>query len=222
MNHQPALVALMVTVAVAGTPSASRQDAGDFARALQKKYGTVRDFSAEFVHTYEGGVLKQKATERGTVLIKKPGKMRWTYTHPEEKLFVSDGVKLYSYIKADRQVTVSALPREDQATTAILFLAGKGDLARDFAVDYTQVPGAPPDTVGLKLVPKTRQAEYESLLLAVDRDTLRLRTLVTVDQQGGTSTFNFANLKENVGIPDKSFAFTPPRGVDVIGSSHAP
>jgi chaperone LolA len=212
----------MVALAAAGAPSASQPDASDFARTLQKKYDTVRDFSADFVHTYEGGVLKQKATERGTVLIKKPAKMRWTYTHPEEKLFVSDGAKLYSYIKADRQVTVSALPREDQATTAILFLAGKGDLTRDFAVSYAQVTGAPPDAVGLKLVPKTRQAEYESLLLAVDRETLRLRTLVTIDQQGGTSRFTFANLKENVGIPDKSFAFTPPRGVDVIGSAHAP
>ena len=58
--------------------------------------------------------------------------MRWDYTAPEEKLFVSDGVKIYSYIPQDKQVIVSSVPRDDQATTPTLFLAGKGNLTRDF------------------------------------------------------------------------------------------
>ena len=66
--------------------------------------------------------------------IRKPGRMRWTYTKPEEKTFVSDGVKLYSYIPADKQVYVASVPRDDQASTPALFLAGKGNLVRDFTV----------------------------------------------------------------------------------------
>ena len=65
--------------------------ADTIARDLQRKYDRVTDFSADFVHSYRGGVLKQQATERGTLLVKKPGKMRWEYTTPEKKLFVSDG-----------------------------------------------------------------------------------------------------------------------------------
>ncbi len=72
-----------------------RPPAEDLARALQQRYDGIRDFSADFVHTYQGGVLRRKATEKGKVLIKKPGKMRWTYEAPEDKLFVSDGVKMY-------------------------------------------------------------------------------------------------------------------------------
>ena len=71
---------------------------------MQRKYDKVTDFSADFVHSYRGGVLKQQATERGTLLVKKPGKMRWEYTAPEKKLFVSDGHKIYSYIPQDKQV----------------------------------------------------------------------------------------------------------------------
>ena len=41
------------------------------------------------------------------MLVKKPGKMRWEYTAPEQKVFVSDGVKIYSYIPQDKQVIVS-------------------------------------------------------------------------------------------------------------------
>src|SRR5579872_6566705 len=78
--------------------------AADLARALQAKYDKVHDFSADFIHTYQGGVLKKQITERGHLLIKKPGKMRWEYSAPDEKLFVSDGVKIYSYLPQDKQV----------------------------------------------------------------------------------------------------------------------
>src|SRR5207302_9996494 len=80
--------------------------ATDVAQSLQHKYDTVRDFSADFIHTYQGGVLHKQITERGHVLVKKPGKMRWEYTAPEKKLFVSDGVRVYSYVPEDKQVTV--------------------------------------------------------------------------------------------------------------------
>src|SRR5207237_5836483 len=106
--------------------------APELARALQKKYDTIKDFSADFVHAYEGGVLRKPITERGRLLVKKPGKMRWDYTSPEQKQFVSDGVKMYSYIPQDKQVIVSSVPRDDQAATPALFLAGKGSLTRDF------------------------------------------------------------------------------------------
>src|SRR4029453_15069098 len=78
--------------------------APELAQALQKKYDTVKDFSAEFTHTNEGGVLGKQITERGGRTIKKPGKMRWQYTAPEEKLFISDGAMMYSYIPQDKQV----------------------------------------------------------------------------------------------------------------------
>src|SRR5204863_7644696 len=84
---------------------------------LQKKYAAIKDFSADFVHVYTGGVLKKQITERGHVLIKKPGKMRWEYAAPDQKLFVSDGVKIYSYLPQDKQVVVATVPQTDQATT---------------------------------------------------------------------------------------------------------
>src|SRR3954465_14624740 len=66
------------------------------AAARQRKYDGIKDFSADFTHTYEGGVLRKQLTERGHMLVKKPGKMRWDYTSPETKQFVSDGMKMYS------------------------------------------------------------------------------------------------------------------------------
>lgn len=185
------------------------------AQALQKKYDTVRDFSADFVHNYQGGVLRKTATERGSVLVKKPGKMRWRYKAPEEKLFVSDGVKMYSYVPMDNQVIVTDVPAADEATSSILFLAGKGNLTRDFTASYGEESEAPPGSSILKLVPLKPDREYESLTLVLDA-RLRMLMLVTLDAQGGRSAFTFSNFKENVGLSDKEFNFTVPRGADVI------
>ena len=202
-------------LAAAPTPQAS-PSAADLARNLQRKYEQVRDFSSDFEHTYEGGVLRKKLTERGTLLVKKPGMMRWVYTNPEKKEFVSDGRTLYSYVPADRQVIVSAVPPADEASSPAMFLAGKGSIQRDFTPRIAAAAGLAASEIALELVPRTRQNEYDWIILVVDRATLQIRRLVTADSQGGTSTFVFTKLRENVGLPDKAFAFTIPRGVDIV------
>jgi outer membrane lipoprotein carrier protein len=190
--------------------------AADLARDVQRKYEQVRDFSADFEHIYEGGVLRKKLTERGTLLVKKPGMMRWVYTSPEKKEFVSNGRTLYSYVPADRQVIVSTVPPADEASSPAMFLAGRGSIQRDFTPRLAAAEGIADSEVALELVPRTRQNEYDWIILVVDRTSLQIRRLVTADTQGGTSTFVFTKLRENVGLPDKAFAFTIPRGVDII------
>jgi outer membrane lipoprotein carrier protein len=206
-----------LSVCLLATSAQAQQSPAELAQALQRKYNTVRDFSTDFVHTYRGGVLRKQLVEKGRLLIKKPGKMRWEYSSPERKQFVSDGVKVYSYIPADKQVIVGTVPQDDTAATPALFLAGKGDLTRDFTPSWGQVPdGSASGTLALKLVPRTPQPDYDWLVLLVEPGTLTLRGLLTADAQGGTSSFSFTNLKENVGVADKEFAFSIPRGVDVI------
>jgi outer membrane lipoprotein carrier protein len=207
------LIALSATVSAQSTPAPT---ADALARDLQRKYDRVVDFSADFVHAYRGGVLKQQATERGKLLVKKPGKMRWEYTAPERKLFVSDGRKIYSYIPQDKQVIVGTMPKDEQAPTPALFLTGKGDITRDFTATFDKVSDAPAGSIALKLTPKRKEPEYESLTLVVEPKTLNLQMLVTIDAQGGRSAFTFSNLKENVGIADNQFVFQMPRNVDVV------
>ena len=208
--------AIGLVLALTISVSARSPSADAVARDLQKKYDRVSDFSADFVHSYRGGVLKQQATERGRMMVKKPGKMRWDYTAPEKKTFVSDGHKMYSYLPKDRQVIVGTVPVQDQAATPVLFLTGKGNIARDYAVVFDKVPEAPAGSIALRLTPKKREAEYDWLTLVVDPRTLNLQMLITVDPQGGRSAFTFSNLKENVGLADNLFVFKMPRNVDVV------
>ena len=209
------LAPLVVLLSVPGLGSAQTgRSPEELAKALQERYQSVRDFTADFVQTYRGGVLRTETRERGTVTVKKPGLMRWIYTNPERKEFVSDGLKMYSYIPEDRQVVVSNVPTDSEAPTPVLFLAGKGNLVRDFTASQAESPVA--GSIAVKLTPRRKEPEYEYLIVAVDPATLQIRALTTRDRQGGESTLRFENLKENKGISDKDFAFRIPRGVDVI------
>jgi len=210
------LLPVLLLIAPATAAAQERPAASDAAKAVQQKYDQVKDFTADFSHTYEGGVLKKKTVEHGTVQIKKPGRMRWEYTTPDKKTFVSDGHKIYSWVPADKQVIVSSVPPDDEATTAVLFLAGKGNLSRDFNVTYAD--GGSAETWTLKLDPKQKQRDYDWLIVGVDPNTMQIRTLTAADQQGGRSTFAFSNYRENTGLADSVFTFKIPRGADVINA----
>ncbi len=217
------------TVAAQSRPPAPAQEvsspqvrppASDVAGALQRKYDGIKDFTASFTQIYEGGVLRRKASESGTVSVKKPGKMRWDYTSPEKKLFVSDGQTMFLYFPNEKQVMKNAVPDQDQATSAVLFLMGKGNITRDFNVRWAE--GGSDTTYRLRLDPKTRQTEYDWLEITADRESLRIVGLTAADAQGGRSSFTFSNFKENVGLADKMFQFTIPRGTEVISSGKTP
>ena len=209
------IAGLAATTVLFGQP-APAGTAEELAARIQQRYDGIRDFEGTFTQSYEGGVLRVKTSESGTVAIKRPGKMRWVYIKPERKEFVSDGVRIYSYMPADKQVIVGTLPTGPSQTTPALFLAGRGHLVRDFTASFTELPATATGLRGLRLVPKRPDPELEWLTLGVDPATSQIRYLVASDGQGGRSTFTFSNLKENQNLSDKLFAFQIPRGVDVI------
>ena len=173
--------------------------AQEVATSIQRKYNTIRDFSADFVHTHEGGVLKRKRVERGTLLVKKPGKMRWTYQAPDEKVFVSDGVRLIQYFPEENRAVVSEVPDDNQA--AVLFLAGRGNLTRDFNVSFGQVGGDASPTWTLRLEPRKPQPEYR---LARDRNCAQYARASVADGSRETGQPLHVRLREFQGKPRTS------------------
>jgi outer membrane lipoprotein carrier protein len=195
---------------VAQTPAPS---AADLARRIQAHYDKVADFSADFTVSYRYEMAQQASMERGDVKVKKPNRMRWTYVAPDRKEFVADGSMLYMHFPQDKSVRIAALPQAGDAPVALLFLAGKGDLTRDFTA--TTPAEHPAGEWRLTLTPKTRQDDYQSLTLSVRRDTLALTGLVMVDDMG-TQTFRFTKFLMNRGLADTVFHFKIPKGTDII------
>ena len=212
-------MAAMVLGLALVTPASSMQatssqtpTAEDLAARLQKRYESIHDFTADFEQTVTGLLVKRPTTERGKVLLKKPNRVRFTYEKPEKKEFVSDGVVFRSYFPAGRQGTETPLPKGDEVSTSLLFLAGRGNIVRDFTSKLAS--GAPAGELHLGLVPKSKQADFQTLTLFVDVQTLALLGFSTTDQQG-TSTIRFTNLKENTGLSDRAFDFEFPKGTAI-------
>jgi outer membrane lipoprotein carrier protein len=196
----------------AQTPEPSPED---LQRALQRRYDLVLDFSADFIQTYEGGVLRTRLEERGVVLVKKPGRMRWDYREPEPKLYLSDGERLYFYLPEDRQLIIERMPEVSEASTLPLFLAGAGDIVDDFTATFDTVLDPPPNSYVLRLTPTRTERDFEYLTVVIDATTKAILRLIASDSQGGVSTFFISNLKENLGLSDNQFVFEIPPGTDV-------
>jgi len=203
------MVGASTVLAAAQTPPV----ASDLAARIQARYATVRDFTADFTQTQTSAISRSTAVDRGKVVVKKPGRMRWVTSTGSRSELVADGTQVYFYLPKDKLVQISPLPKDSEASTALLLLAGRGDLTRDFSVD-PNVRGGELDWQ-LTLTPRASQADFKTLTLAVDRRTLQLRGLRVVDTQGGVQQFEFANLRENQGISDSTFAFRVPKGVDI-------
>ena len=148
--------------------------------------------------------------ERGDVKVKRPGRMRWEYRDPERKTFVSDGQRFFFYVPADRQVVVR--DQDPSRSLPALLLSGRSGLLSEF--DPVLEPGGPGRS-RLRLTPKTPDPEIARVFLDVDADH-RIRAIQVEDGQGSETLFEFEDIKENVGLPDATFRFEVPRGVDVI------
>ncbi|HUL30119.1 MAG TPA: outer membrane lipoprotein chaperone LolA, partial [Thermodesulfobacteriota bacterium] len=98
---------------------------------IQTRYEKTNDFEATFVQEYTGKGVRQSSRGEGKVYFKKKGMMRWDYTTPNQKL-VSDGHTLWYYQPEEKQVLVSDISSVLKERTPLAFLAGEGNLGRDF------------------------------------------------------------------------------------------
>jgi outer membrane lipoprotein carrier protein len=210
------LCRIVVLVTIASAVGASAQavpSATELSAKVQARYATIRDFTADFTLTQTSALLPRPVVERGELKVKKPGRLKWTYTSAEKKVFVSDGSQFYSYYPQDRFVGISRLPVGEDAPMALMFLAGRANLTRDFTP--TLAPEQPAGEWRILLTPKSSHGDFKTLTLEVDRVSLALRGFTVVEEQGSVSAFRFAKLQENRGLADNDFVFTMPKGVEV-------
>src|SRR6204780_3589464 len=123
----------MIRVAMAAilflVAASSAQDVNTVRRALEARYQHARTLRASFFERYTDGNGGASA-ESGTVYFSRPGRMRWEYESPEQKLFIVDGTNVWFYVPADHTASRAKLKESSDWRTPLAFLAGKTDLAR--------------------------------------------------------------------------------------------
>jgi outer membrane lipoprotein carrier protein len=178
----------------------------------------MRSLRAEFTEFYSGGGMAR--TESGTLWIKKPGKMRWDYTSPRKKIFVTDGSTAWFYIPGERQARRTPLKKLDDLRSPLRYLLGRTKLEKELR-GLSLAPDVSPQTAGdvmLRGVPVGMEDRISQVLLESDGQGF-LRRIVMEELDGSRTEFRLENQKENAVIGDGEFKFAPPPGVEVLQSN---
>jgi outer membrane lipoprotein carrier protein len=190
-------------------------DARQAAAAIDARYNGMKSLRAEFTESYSGGGIRR--VESGTLWIKKPGKMRWDYTSPQKKTFVTDGSTAWFYNPAERQARRTPLKSLNDLRSPLRFLLGRTKLEKEVR-GLSLAPDVHPETPGdlvLRGVPVGMEDRVSVLLLESDGQGF-LRRIVMQELDGSTTEFRLGNQRENVAINDGEFNFHPPAGVEVL------
>lgn len=203
-------------LAAAGFPSlAQAADIKALAAAVDAHYNHLQSLEAKFTELYRGAGIER--TESGTLWLKKPGKMRWEYRSPREKLFVSDGKAAWFYVPEDRQARKADAKKLDDIRSPLAFLLGKTKLEKELtglslASDLT--PLQPGDTV-LRGVPQGLADRVSEIVLEVTSDNHIVRILIQ-EVDGAETEYRFSEQKENLALANGRFEFRPPEGTETV------
>lgn len=183
--------------------------------ALQAKYDRLNSLAADFTQVYHTPGERARR-ESGTLLLQKPGRMRWDYTAPERKQFISDGRWLFEYVESEKLATRSAVRDSDDLRAPFAFLLGRGKLRRDFQrIEFASEAPTKANHRVVRLVPKRTQ-DFRELLLEVEPGSLQLARLTLIDRNNARSDFLFSNVRENAPASAAQFTFKAPAGVKVV------
>ena len=210
------VIGLCLAQARATTP-----DLHKVAQAVDEHYNQLHSLQAEFTETYRGAGMDR--TESGTLWLKKPGKMRWEYRSPRDKLFLSDGKDAWFYVPGDRQVRKTPVRKLEDLRSPLGFLLGKTRLEKElqglgFAPDISPLDQG---NYMLRGVPRGMTDRITQILLEVTPDN-RIRRIQIDDVDGSTTEYRFGQSKEDLPLADTLFRFSPPPGVETIDGEIGP
>jgi outer membrane lipoprotein carrier protein len=201
-------VALLSTCLYAQVRSPS---AKDLAQRVDRHYNQLHSLRAGFTESYEG--LGMRRAESGTLLLLKPGRMKWEYSEPVGKLFLLDGKYAWFYSRGDSQVQRIPARQLDDLRSPLRFLLGHTELAKELT-GLTLAP-APNGRYALSGRPKGQEQRVARLTLTVTADGT-ITGIEIEEADGALTRFTFTGEQPNVVIPATAFHFTPPAGVPVV------
>lgn len=211
------LAACLGAVLVTQAAASEALKVDDVVTRVQARYDATHDFTAKVIQKLRVASLDKTLTSEGTVAFKKPGRMRWEFKEDEPQIIVADGTTLWFYRPQEQQVFKAPFDAAFRSTTPISFLTGVGRIAQDFDVTLNG-ESADGKLLYLQLVPKRDGGDVGVLRLRVMRDSADIQGAEVYDPLGNVSILEFEDLKRNLDMPDSSFAFQVPPGVDVISA----
>jgi outer membrane lipoprotein carrier protein len=209
VNTDVTRLALWVSLAIPLV--AAEPDLNTLLRGVEQRYNRAKTLQVHFVESYTVQGRARKS-ESGELTLRKPGRMRWDYTAPSGKLFISDGKDVYLYTPEANRVEKTKLKASDDMRAPLAFLLGKLDFAKDFR-DFEVKPEGTQYLITAKA--KNDNFPYEKVQMLVTPDYQIQRLIINLQNQSQL-TFDLDGEKVNPAVDDALFKFQMPAGATLV------
>lgn len=191
-------------------------DLATLLKGAEQRYNRAKTLQVQFNETYsvEG---RARQSESGTLTLRKPGRMRWDYSAPQGKLFLSDGKDVYLYTPDTKRVERMKLKESEDMRAPLAFLLGKLDFAKEFRDFQLKAEGA---NYLLAAKARTDQLPYERIEMLVTPD-FQIQRLVVQGQDNSVLTFLFTGEKVNPQVDNNQFKFQMPAGATLVNAEES-
>ncbi len=205
--------------------------------SLEIRYHSATTLKATFLERYSEGHHDLRM-ESGTAYFRRPGRMRWEYESPEQKLFLADGKTVWFYVPADHTVSRAPMKESTDWRTPLALLTGKARLSRlcgriELVSPAPGAAGTPSGHVLLRCLPPgepavragsrsdalaagERSAAFQEVLLEVEESRSELIRVLIRQATGVEIEYRFGNWQQNLTLPEALFHFQAPRGVAIV------
>ncbi|HEX9984616.1 MAG TPA: outer membrane lipoprotein chaperone LolA [Thermoanaerobaculia bacterium] len=181
---------------------------------LDRAATAMAGMEATFTHQFTPKGFKTTQSESGSVVFGTMPQMRWSYTKPEQKMFVFDGTQSWFYVPADRQVTVGRIDEARKRELPFLLLGDAAARERNFVVKQKNSGG----NVLTTLEPRAKNALIRNVVVTINPSTHLIQRIEYSDREGNRTAFNFSGYHRRAASADL-FRFTPPAGVQVVNAN---
>jgi len=181
---------------------------------IQQTYERTRVLTAHFDQVATLTSLNRQQTSAGRVYIEKPHSIRWEYTQPDAQTILYDGTTLRIYTPKRHQLLQSVVDENNRTNIALLFLAGVGKLRESFAVTLLSSPD--PQLVYLLLMPRSSQAGFSELHIAVNTQSYFVEKLLIHDSIGNLTEIRLSSLESPTALPAKTFELAIPPDTEIL------
>jgi len=190
--------------------SPERPELGLILKGVERRYNNARTLAVRFEQTHTA--QKRRRTERGELFLRKPGRMRWQYSTPAGKLFVSDGKSFFLYTPDNHRVERTRVKESEDWRAPLAFLLGRLDFQRDFKRFTVRPQGA--DT-WIVAEPRSDRLAYSQVGFLVN-DSFEILRLEITGQDRSVMEYRFEGERLNPPLEESLFRFQAPPGAEVV------
>ena len=207
----PAAMGALLAAAIAQPAAAQQVGLHELAQRVDRHYNQLHTLKAGFSESYDG--MGMSRTESGTMLLAKPGKMRWDYTQPTGKLFLLDGKYAWFYTRGSGQAQRAPAKQLDDLRSPLRFLLGHTQLEKELVNLALKANGN--GTYTLSGQPKGQQQRVPRLAMTVTVEGTIL-AIEAEENDGAITRFRFIGEQVDAPVSPSAFRLALPPGVRVV------